>query len=131
MEYIQIDEKNREIFVHEIAQLRKRTSESLRTRGFSYIFISCPSCKKEHRVQASPTTIATKICTHCRGKFSIYYDDNTEEFYTNILENPVVKTSIRDKGLKRDVVKFCARCGLKVGEIAQYCARCGLKMLRK
>jgi len=125
-----IEEKNQEILIYEVAQLRKRTSESLRTRDFIYIFVSCPSCNKEHRIQASQTTIATIICKSCRTKFSIYYDDNKQEFYTNILEKPKIKTISRKGQLERDVVKYCARCGLKVGNVVHFCARCGLKILR-
>jgi len=125
-----VNEQEQDIFIYEIDQLRKRTSESLRSRDFIYIFVSCPNCSKDLRVQASQTTVATKICTRCTTKFSIYFDNNIQEFYTNILETPTAKTKVRGKGLERDVVKFCVKCGLKIGEIAGFCPRCGLKILR-
>jgi len=125
-----IDEGIQEKFLHEINRLRKQTSESLRSRDFTFIFISCPSCHNNHQIRASQTTVAIELCSKCQAKFSVYYDDSAQEFYTNILEEPKVKVLSRSDGLERDEVKFCVRCGLNMGIIAQFCTRCGLKILR-
>ena len=126
----EILENDQEKYLHEIARLRKRTSESLRSREFTYIFVSCPNCNSEHQIRASATTIAIELCSKCRARFSVFYDNDTREFYTNLLEKPKVKVAIQKKGMEREEVRFCARCGLNVGTVVRFCVRCGLKILR-
>ncbi len=125
-----ISMEDRDRFAHKINQLRKQTSETLRSRAFTYIFISCPNCGTEHQIRASLTTVAYELCSQCRAKFSVFYDNETQEFYTNILEKPKIKRFRQPEKSEPDLVKFCARCGLNVGIIARFCARCGLKILR-
>ena len=126
----EILENDREKYLHEIARLRKKTSKSLRSREFTYIFVSCPNCNSEHQIRASATIIAIELCSKCRARFSVFYDDDTQEFYTNLLEKPKVKVAIQKKGIERDEVRFCVRCGLNVGTVVQFCVRCGLTILR-
>ena len=125
---ILVDDRYR--FSHNIARLRKQTSESLRSRDFTYIFISCPNCGTEHQIRASATTVANELCSKCRAKFSVFYNDETQEFYTNILEKSKIRTFSQPEKIERAEIKFCARCGLNVGIIARFCTRCGLKILR-
>ena len=125
-----IDVKNRELLNHEINRLVKRTSENLRRRDFTFIFTSCPNCRTEHRIQASTNIIANELCSRCLTNFSVFYDNNTKEFYTNILEKSKIKPFNQLKMIDQGMVNFCARCGLNVGIIAQFCNRCGLKILR-
>jgi hypothetical protein len=118
-------------FLQEIDKLRKQTSKSLRSREFIYIYISCPNCHTEHQIRASLATIVIKKCFKCQTKFSIFYDDDAQEFYTNFLEKPKVKPLNHMIRMENDKVKFCARCGLNVGIIAKFCMRCGLRILKE
>lgn len=115
-----ISMKDREKFSHDITRLRKQTSEGLRSRDFTYIFISCPNCGTEHQIRASATTVANELCSNCRSKFSVFYHEETQEFYTNILEKSKTKGFSLPERFKRSEVKFCARCGLKVGIISRF-----------
>ena len=60
----------------------------------------------------------------------MFYNDETQEFYTNILEKSKIKTFSQPKNKERAEFKFCARFGLSVGIIARFSTRCGLKILR-
>ena len=121
---------DQEKFLHDIVQLHKATSESLRSREFIYMFVSCPNCGTKHQIRVNATTVAMELCSKCRTKFSVFYNDETQEFYTNILEKSKTRAFIRPKMMERDEVKFCARCGLEVGIIINYCPRCGLHIIR-
>jgi tetratricopeptide (TPR) repeat protein len=122
--------EDRERFSHDMARFRQRSSESLRSRDFTYIFVSCPNCHKDHQIRASTTTIADELCSNCRAKFSVFYNDETQEYYTTILEKPKIRTFSQPEKIKRDMIQFCARCGLNVGTIVTFCPKCGLNILR-
>ncbi|MFX1365838.1 MAG: tetratricopeptide repeat protein [Promethearchaeota archaeon] len=126
-----IEIKDQELLNHEIQRLLKQTPENLRGRDFTYIFISCPNCGTEHQIRASLTTVADEFCSKCQVKFSVFYNDETQEFYTNILEKPKIKTLSQAERKETDLVKFCARCGLNISIIARFCTRCGLKIVRE
>jgi tetratricopeptide (TPR) repeat protein len=127
---VNLDNLTKNHLLHEISRLRNQTSEMIRSRDFIYIYISCPNCNRENQIRASQTTIAIEICKNCGTKYSVYYDDMIQEFYTNILEkSKIITPSIKER-IKKDIVKFCVRCGLKVGILSLYCARCGHKILR-
>ena len=123
-----LEERKRISMQFEIDQLRKRTAQSLRTRDFHYMFISCPHCKKENRIQTSDTTISILICSNCQAKFSVYFDIDSQEFYTNLLEKPKVSPLEEAISLQTDIIKFCPRCGLNVKLHTRFCPRCGLKL---
>lgn len=125
-----IDEITRNKYLHEIDRLRKQTSETIRSREFIYMFIACPNCHKEHQIRASQTTIAIELCKNCGAKFSVYYNDTIQEFYTNIIENPKGKAIKQENKFEKENVNFCAKCGLNVGIQPLFCPRCGLKIVR-
>ncbi|MFX1237834.1 MAG: hypothetical protein ACFFAS_07305 [Promethearchaeota archaeon] len=81
--YPKIDIQNRELLKYEIKRLLKRTSDTL-SKNFTYIFISCPNCGFEHQIQASAITVADELCSICGVNFSVFYSEDSNEFYTNI-----------------------------------------------
>ncbi|MHA2037799.1 MAG: tetratricopeptide repeat protein [Candidatus Hodarchaeales archaeon] len=125
-----IDEITRYKYLHEIDRIRKLSSDIIRSREFAYMFIACPNCHDEHQIQVIKTTIAIEICKICGTKFSVYFSDTTQEFYTNILDNPIKKSTLEENKTQEEIVKFCARCGLNLGILPFYCPRCGLKIFR-
>ncbi len=128
----EISVDDREKFLHDITRLRKQTSEILRSRDFTYIFISCPNCHIEHQIRASTTTIADELCSNpkCKVKFLVFYNEETQVFHTIILEKPKIKPFSQPEKKEGTEIRFCARCGLHVGIIATFCPNCGLKILR-
>ncbi|MHA1439018.1 MAG: hypothetical protein ACTSPD_15710 [Promethearchaeota archaeon] len=75
------------------------------------------------------------MCKQCGAKFSVFYDPEAREFYTNLLKRPKIKapklkTDQQLTSIEKDAVKYCIRCGLHVGPVVKFCMRCGLKINR-
>ncbi|MBD3253887.1 MAG: tetratricopeptide repeat protein [Candidatus Lokiarchaeota archaeon] len=124
--------KDQNLLTHEINQLKKRSAENLRARDFSYIFTACPNCDHEQRIQVSETTISIELCPMCQTKFSVYLDTETQEFYTNLLEQSQKKIPSSPKASikEKDHVHYCVKCGLYIGIAPKLCPRCAHKVLR-
>ena len=126
---ISIDARKK--FLHNIEQLRKTTSESLRSRDFSYLFVLCPICLTQNQIQAGETTVSVELCSNCLTKFSVFYNEETREFYTNIIKESKLKVFSREDRIETAHARFCVRCGLAIGIKVNYCPRCGLQVIRE
>lgn len=127
---IKILESNRqEYYKHQLSSLKKQHSEILRSQKIKNIVISCPVCHYNYKIRMDDNLVTIEHCYSCNAKYSIYYDEENGEFYTNLIETPKNIRSIQNPNTE-ELVSYCMQCGTYVGQSLDKCSSCGFKIIR-
>lgn len=122
--------ENAPFYTHQVDFLKRQNAEMLRSRNLSHLSVQCPMCQHPHKIRVDTSIIAIEYCKYCTSKFSVFFDQDAEEFFVNLIESPekIFKREPMEDSL--DKVKYCMACGLYIGDIVHSCPRCGFHIVR-
>ncbi|MBD3255000.1 MAG: tetratricopeptide repeat protein, partial [Candidatus Lokiarchaeota archaeon] len=102
--------------IRAIAKGSSATESKIEIGGFE---VSCPSCRFTNTVEVDENLAAMVDCKDCGSQFSVVYDEESKEFFTNLVKENFKSVSV------------CNRCGAEIKKGSRFCGNCGFNFLNK